>query len=257
MTKTLYQTIADDKFFDKHKHNAYAFGVFWSAYQAKQLGHDEICVAEVGVAGGNGLLALEKVADKVERYFEISISVNGFDTGKGMPEARSYKDLPYVWRSQQYKMDIGALRDRLQKASLHIGDVKETIDSFLHNIRDKQTPLGFVSFDVDYYSSTISSLEIFGSSDALHTGLPRSLAYFDDVTSTDIRYMCEDVGQLKAISEWNAKIHNRKIRQIHELYFRRNKPALWNKQMYVCHNFVDPDYNTYIDWQREKELPLM
>lgn len=257
MSKKLYKIIADDELFDKHKHNAYAFGTFWSAYQAKKLGYPRICVAEIGCAGGNGLLALEEVAKKVENYFDISVSVTGFDTGKGMPEPESYKDLPYVWRSQQYKMDVEALKNRLSFASLCLGDVEDTIPPFLNRLNEQKSVLGFVSFDVDYYSSTKKALEIFGESEESHNALPRCLAYFDDVTSTDIRYMCEDVGQLKAIGEFNEKNQGRKIRQIHELYLRRNNPALWNKQMYVCHNFSDPSYNIYIDWNDEKNLPLV
>ena len=64
-----------------------------------------------------------------------------------------------MWGEGFYQMDVGKrLRAKLKEARLILGDVEETIPSFLPAIKH---PIGFVAFDLDYYSSTkkrISSL---------------------------------------------------------------------------------------------------
>ncbi len=66
---------------------AYGYGVFQAADMAKRLKIPAISVMEFGVAGGNGLVALEQIAEEVADHFGIKIQVLGFDTGEGMPEA--------------------------------------------------------------------------------------------------------------------------------------------------------------------------
>src|SRR6185503_11087279 len=69
----------------------YAYGVFFAAQLAAALGIERISALELGVAGGRGLLALERIAAAVERRFPVRIDVYGFDTGEGMPEAQDYR----------------------------------------------------------------------------------------------------------------------------------------------------------------------
>jgi hypothetical protein len=94
----------------------YAYGVFHAAQQAKLLGLSGISAIEFGVAEGNGLLALESIAGEIADYFGIRISVFGFDSGVGMPDAADYRDLPYVWRKGFYKMNQYQLKERLSPA---------------------------------------------------------------------------------------------------------------------------------------------
>ena len=61
----------------------YAFGVHRAAQLAKALGHEAVTVIEFGVAGGRGLLALEKLAAIMSREIGIRVDVAGFDTGVG------------------------------------------------------------------------------------------------------------------------------------------------------------------------------
>ena len=136
----------------------YAYGVFHAARQAKLLGLDGISVVEFGVAEGNGLLALESTASEVADYFGIRISVFGFDSGEGMPDAVDYRDLPYVWRRGFYRMDQSRLKERLRPSTqLVIGSVSKTVQNLLHT----PDPVGFVAFDLDYYSSTAEALAAF------------------------------------------------------------------------------------------------
>ena len=63
----------------------YLWGSLHGAYLAKTLGFDSASLIEFGVAGGNGLVALELIAERIEHHLGVKISVFGFDTGKGLP----------------------------------------------------------------------------------------------------------------------------------------------------------------------------
>ena len=76
-----------------------------------------------------------------------------------MPELLDFRDLPHVWGKGFYRMDVAALQARLTSAKLFLGDVAETVLKFLGS--DAKFPLGFVAFDLDYYSSTAQALTIF------------------------------------------------------------------------------------------------
>src|SRR6267143_6643365 len=76
---------------------AYAYGTYQAARQARALGLSGISVIEMGVAGGQGLLALEGHARAIHSRLGIKIDVFGFDMGSGLPEPRGYQDMPYVW----------------------------------------------------------------------------------------------------------------------------------------------------------------
>ena len=153
----------------------YAYGVYAAADLAKQLNLAGISVIEFGVAGGRGLLALESIAGQVARRFGITIAVFGFDSGKGMPEPTDYRDLPHVWDKGFYEMDREKLQAKLSSAELILGDVGQSVNSFLQ--RPSILPIGFVAFDLDYYRSTKNALQVFDSSHHL----PRVYCYFDDI----------------------------------------------------------------------------
>ena len=58
---------------------SYTWGVFHSVHLAKILGINRVSVIEFGVAGGNGLIALDKVAEKLESIMGVGIDVYGFE----------------------------------------------------------------------------------------------------------------------------------------------------------------------------------
>src|SRR5437588_5794068 len=154
----------------------YLWGTMCAAGLASALEQDGITVIEFGVAGGNGLLELERVAAWVERRSGVRIDVVGFDTGTGLPQPRDYRDVPNLWSEGYYPMDPAALRGRLEKARLELGAVADTVPAFLAR---RPAPIGFVSFDLDLYSSTTEALRIFDAEPALL--LPRVVCYFDDI----------------------------------------------------------------------------
>jgi hypothetical protein len=216
----------------------YAYGTFHAAQQAKLLGLDGISVIEFGVDRGDGLLALESIAREVAHYFGIRISVLGFDTGEGMPSPADYRDLPYVWGKGFYKMDQDKLRKQLSPGTqLVIGDVRQTVQNLVH----APDPIGFVAFDLDYYSSTVQALAAF---DLPHsTRLPRVYCYFDDILYPEFACYNPWTGELCAIREFNEERKEIKLCPLHLLRWMRPHPEPWNDQIYVLHDFQHPLYS--------------
>lgn len=219
----------------------YAYGTFHAARQAKLLGLNGISVIEFGVAGGAGLIALEHTAKEVAAFFGVQISVLGFDTGGGMPEASDYRDLPHVWRKGFYKMDEAGLRGKLgTETQLYIGDVKETIQG----LAQVSSPIGFVAFDMDYYSSTKSALAMFDLPPS--TRLPRVYCYFDDILYPEFACHNPWTGELCAIREFNEEHSEKKLSPLAMLRWIRPHPEPWNDQIYVLHDFQHALYMAHL-----------
>ncbi len=232
----------------------YGHGVLHAAQLAKRLGHSAVSVLEFGVAGGNGLLNLEMHAAKVTKETGVRVAIYGFDTGAGMPPPLDYRDMPYLWQAGYFRMDLEKLGRRLRQAKLMIGNVADTVDSFCE--AEQPPPIGFISFDLDYYSSTLAALRIFT---ARHEYLlPRVACYLDD-TVGDIDYAYNEfTGELLAISEFNATHPSIKIAPVRGLrFFGQRLPAVWHEQIFVAHLFEHPNYGrptselTELDLQQE------
>lgn len=215
----------------------YAFGVYSAADLASKLGLTAISVLEMGVAGGRGLLALEAIADEVSRELKIQINVYGFDSGTGLAEPKDYRDLPHVWAAGFYKMDVDALKQRLSSAQLVLGNVSTTIPAFLHR---EHPPIGFIAFDLDYYSSTKAAFELFEGK--IQSYLPRVYCYFDDIMWPETACHNEYVGELCAIREFNQEHEHKAICPIHMLRHMQPSASAWHEQMYVFHDFLHPLY---------------
>ncbi|HMS47066.1 hypothetical protein [Candidatus Neomicrothrix sp.] len=239
-------------FWDALDRPHYAYGIYQAAYNARHQGIDEISAVEFGVAGGNGLVAMEDVADAVTAETGVGVRVFGFDTGAGMPEPVDYRDLPYVWQPGDFPMDVDRLRSRLRSATLVLGDVAETVGGFVDTY--EPPPIGFVAFDLDYWSSTVSALRLFD--EAIERFLPRVFCYMDDVIGSDVEIHCEFVGELLAIREFNDTHEDRKLAPINALAHKRPVPAIWNDQIWVLHGFTHPLYGTYIPQPRAEVFDL-
>src|SRR5579862_5305691 len=72
----------------------YGHCLLQAASLARTLGHRRISAIEFGVAGGNGLVALERHADYVRKETGVEVMTYGFDTGRGMPPPIDYRDMP-------------------------------------------------------------------------------------------------------------------------------------------------------------------
>jgi hypothetical protein len=218
----------------------FAWGLLSAGHQAKALQISRISGIEFGVAGGNGLLALESIAQQVAAIYGIDIDVYGFDTGVGLPKPTDYRDLPNLYRESGFRMDVSKLRSRLTRARLVLGDVADTLGEFVASC---PAPVGFISVDVDLYSSTTA---VFKLLDADHACLlPRVYVYCDDVLGETFS---EFTGERLAIAEFNAAHNLRKISPIYGLrYFLRgdDRQEAWPDQMYIAHVFDHPLYGIY------------
>jgi hypothetical protein len=232
----------------------YAYGVYWSAFLARQLGISRITAVEFGVAGGRGLVALENASAEIAADLGVGIDVVGFDTGTGMPPPVDYRDLPHIWQQGFYKMDEEKLRAKLSRSRLLLGDVRDTLPTFLEE--RELAPVGFVAFDLDYYSSTKTALGIFESHH--DKTLPRVHCYFDDVATNDLGCMNPYVGELLAIHEFNEASPQRKICRFELLRHSRPRWEEWQDKMFVFHNFQHPQYAQQVipNETRHTERPL-
>jgi hypothetical protein len=225
----------------------YAYCTYNAARLAKVLGHDAVTVVELGVAGGNGLVLLEQFAETVSELVGIRVDTVGFDAGSGMPTPVDYRDLAYVWQPGWFAMDEQALRARLRSARLEIGDVAETIPAFVE--QGGYAPIGFVAFDLDYWSATVTSMRLLDGPAALR--LPRVFCYFDDIIGDDWEIHSPYIGELLAIEDFNRSHERIKVSPINALRHKRRIPAAWNDQIFVAHDFDHADYNTPVhpgDW---------
>ena len=231
----------------------YARIVWAAAEEARKLNLKEISVIEFGVAGGNGLIALEFHAAEIGRLFGIEIFVYGFDTGKGLPEYKTdYRDMPYHFKKETYNMDYQRLTNRLEKAKLVLGDIHETSQQFWNT---EPAPVGAIAIDVDFYTSTVSVLHMLETE--YKNVLPRIFMYFDDIFRG-----FENVGENEAIKEFNRK-HVRDISispegtaKGYDRSFLGYSLYEWKADIKVCHYFKHPLYNVWNGTPFEPEAPL-
>ena len=208
------------------------WGILNAAYLAKALGVGRISLIEFGVAGGNGLVSMELAADRIEKLLGVGIDVYGFDTGSGLPKPQDYRDLPNLWTEHAFAMDVPKLKARLKRSRLVFGLVQDTVPQF---VASKPAPIGYVCFDLDYYSSTVEALKIL-ELDQRYL-LPRILCHFDDIlgfTYSDYN------GERLAMDEFNAKHHMRKLSPVYGLrHFLPPEQALspWVDNLYMAHLF--------------------
>lgn len=218
----------------------FVWGVLQGAHLAQALQIKHISCIEFGVAGGNGLLSLERIAAHVEKLLGIRIDVYGFDTGKGLPKPEDYRDLPNLFVERQYSMDVEQLQKRLKKAQLVLGLLENTIGPF---IESSPAPVAFISFDVDYYSSTMEAFRLLEADQKVL--LPRIQCYFDDIMGFT---HSEFNGERLAISKFNCTHPMRKISPIYGLRHFVPPPhdrAIWTEMMFLAHNFNHELYGHY------------
>jgi hypothetical protein len=228
----------------------YAYGVYRAATQARALGIGAICAVELGVGQGEGLLALEDVAAEVEVLTGVRVATYGFDLGEGLPAPRDYRDLPYLYAPGYYRLDLEELRQRLRRSELILGDVASTVPRFLESTAP---PVGFVAFDLDFYSSTVQGLKLFESID-FERYLPRVLCYFDDIANEQA-LQTQYTGELLAVREFNMQHPAIKIDRITGFEYSRIIRDVWNIKMYVCHFFNHPRYSAHIMREAAQYVP--
>ena len=244
----LFGTFRSKVKYDLVPREAYAYGILAAADYAIENSIKKITIIEFGVAAGNGLLNMCYIADKVNKATGVEFQILGFDTGAGMPPPVDYKDHPEKYFTGDYPpIDSQKLVSSLPShAKLILGNISDSIKDFEKYCN---SPIGFVSVDVDYYTSTVDCLKVFNLSSDKY--LPYVFTYFDDVYNIDHNEFC---GELLAINEFNLKNDDRKITQATLLnssrIFRRSP---WTHQIYLTHIF-DHAHRTleYIRKNRDK-----
>jgi hypothetical protein len=212
---------------------AYLLGMVSAVEQAKKQRVAEMSVIEFGVAGGEGLVAMQTDAAALEKESGIGIKVYGFDMGSaGLPDfVGDYRDHPEEWQPGDFPMDIAALKGRLRdRTTLVLGNVAQTASAFFDTY--EAPPIGFISIDVDLYSSTAAALRILTSENSRmlwHTPM-----YFDDI---DFIFNHRFAGELLAIHQFNELSPNVKIDRWYGLTNGRPFPERpYLQKMYVAHD---------------------
>jgi hypothetical protein len=227
----------------------YAHCVWNAAVLGKRLGHSAISVVEFGVAGGNGLVLLEKYAMEVSDELGIEIEVYGFDTAEGLPPPDDYRDMPYYWQPGFYKMDEEALRKRLTHAKLVLGDIRETSKTFFEEY--KPAPLAAVFHDMDFYSATKAGLEMFHADERYR--LPRIFCFFDDIFGDELTLCSDFTGERLAINEFNQINETKKISRAYYLDLWQVFPG--SPHIFIFHDFAHSRYNDFVGVPNQ-QLPL-
>lgn len=210
----------------------YLLGVLRAADQARESGVKEISVAEFGVAGGAGLLCLQKYAQQVQAATGVKIHVLGFDTGAGLPKGTGdHRDHPEIWTPGDFPMEWDKLRPLLgPQTELVLGDVGETLDDYVKN--KLPAPVGFISIDVDFYSSTRDAFRILSLPE--RKTLMRTVIYLDD---SETMLYHRFAGELLAVEEFNQINAGVKIDRWRGIRSRRPfHEEMWLDRMYVAYD---------------------
>tara|TARA_B100000886_G_scaffold336241_1_gene294623 strand:- start:3850 stop:4713 length:864 start_codon:yes stop_codon:yes gene_type:complete len=218
-------------------HHAYA--LLNAADLAKKYGLKRISIIEFGVAAGAGLSNLEFIAMKVSKVTGIEIDIFGFDTAEGLPKPESYKDHPELYAEGDLPMSFKKLSKSLGKnTKLIIGKIDETIKDFVK--KDfSESPIAFISIDVDYYSSSMSSLEVLSMKP--NNYLPLVSIYLDDIQDDFHNSIC---GVLGASIDFSKKNEMRIIEKNNFLRTKRIfKNAPWIDHMFYAHILDHPVRN--------------
>lgn len=220
-----------------HLRPEYVWGSLHGAYLAKTIGINSVSLIELGVAGGNGLVALERIGAEIQRHLGVTVAVYGFDTGTGLPPPKDVRDCPNIFSEGGFPMDVERLRSRLISAEVVLGPVRDTIGAFLES---GPAPVAFVSFDLDLYSSTKEAMPLIEADRNLL--LPRIHCYFDDISG----FTYSDWnGERLAIAEFNDEHEQRKISPLYALQHfvpRRCTNDHWIPKFFLAHIFDHPLY---------------
>jgi len=217
--------------FDLVVRQQFAFPILYAADQAAKAGIKRLTLVEFGVANGAGLMNICSIAARVTKATGVEFNVFGFDTGKGMPPPIDYRDHPELYQEGDFPSDVSRLRAALPPfAQLVIGDIAETLPDFVNSL-SADCPLGFVSVDVDYYSSSKKALDIFRSDPDKY--MPVTLLYLDDIADDSSNPWA---GEYLAVREFNEENRLRKIAPFNMLRAQRMlKNARWMDHINTMH----------------------
>lgn len=207
----------------------YALSLAHGILQAQQCGYNKLTAIEFGVGEGGGFRSLVHCAGYFRDQFGIEIEVYGFDNATGLPAPQGYKDHPELWAQGAFRLpNVDQLRSELPPwAHLVIGDIADTVPEFTKTFEQNDSKIGFISVDVDFYTSTAATLKVLDMPPLNY--VPAVPMYFDDIKwhITFSKY----AGQELAIEEFNRD---------HELRKLESKENFMIENFHVCHIFDHP-----------------
>lgn len=225
--------------FDVLVRQQHAYGILRAADEAASRKLPGVTVVELGVGGGAGLMNLCELAERISRLTNVRISVVGFDTGVGMPPPKDFRDHPELYQTGWFPMNREKLTANLPPfARVILGDIAETIPQFVQSL-SPESPIGFVTLDVDYYSSSIEALKLLlGRANCY---LPVVPMYVDDICLPSHNPAC---GELLAMREFN-ELHRHRFISFDKFLpnSRVFKHAEWLLHMYNVQIFDHPERN--------------
>jgi len=189
----------------------YILPMVLAAAQGICLGVERVTSIEFGVASGRGLMDMCKIAKSIKEVVNVEFDIFGFDTYTGLPKIVDYRDHPEIWSQGQYSTpDFDSLERSLpSNCKLIVGNVRDTVPRFAVNGISANSLIGFISVDLDLYSSTKDALTILNFNSNYY--IPSVLMYFDDIDGNiTLNKWC---GEELAIEEFNVSQQFRKIQR--------------------------------------------
>jgi hypothetical protein len=188
--------------------------------QAMCWGKKGISLVELGVFRGGGLSFIVDVAEHLTDNIGMKYHVYGFDSFDGLQNFVGYEDHHEIWEPGDYSakhLHDKVLKKFENKAVLIEGDVKDTVKPFLVDKLSIDYPIGFISLDLDLYSSSRNGLKILEDENPSKY-IPTVMMIVDDQDYL-VTYN-EWCGEGLAISEFNEAHKFRKIQPRREIYQR-------------------------------------
>ena len=217
----------------------YALGLMLAVEQAINLGYKSIKVIELGCFNFDGIIDLEHFASDIKKFTNINIEIYGFTLKEGLPKQKqNYFDRLYRWSPEEFGFTKKKNYRNIKKSKIYFGDIKNTISKFKKDIKKniKTSPIGFIIFDLDYYSSTKKAMSLLKMKE--NSYIPRPYLYFDDHS-----FSSKYEGERKAIMEFNNK-NKYKISDIGEL--AEQLSILWSKWIFLGKRFKQIHFFNHI-----------
>jgi hypothetical protein len=222
----------------------YSYGIYNAAIQAKSLGHSTMGILEFGVAQGNGIKVMQKICKEISKEINVNFAIYGFDGASGLPESHNLKDQIYFWRENMFSnnnKNYSNIENHITK--IIIGSVESTSVNFIEV--HKPPVIGFVAFDLDYYTSTKAAFSLFNKIN-INNFLPRVECFMDDTASFNYLSASSHTGVLLAINEFNQQDSDIQILQKVGIGRSRKQLSGWFDACFVLHNFNHDKYNEFI-----------
>ena len=144
-------------------------------------------------------------------------------------------------------MDVPLIKTRLKKATLVLGDIKDTSKDFFDKYNP--APIAAIVYDFDFYSSTVASFNMLEADERYY--LPRLFCCFDDTVGSEIELYNDYTGVRLAINEFNQDNSDIKFGLPYYLLAREVVES-WYHKIWICHFLKHSKYNEFISTEDQQ-----